>query len=113
MCGRPVSSLSPRQGTYSIVARDPDTGMLGVAVQSHWFSVGPIVPWAEPGIGAVATQSNVEVTYGPKALELIRAGASPDDALAQLVAADPISETRQVAVIGADGSVAVHTGANC
>jgi uncharacterized Ntn-hydrolase superfamily protein len=108
-----VASLSPRQGTYSIVARDPDTGMLGVAVQSHWFSVGPIVPWAEPGVGAVATQSNVEVSYGPNALALMRAGATPDDALAQLVAADPIAETRQVAVIDADGRVAINTGASC
>ncbi len=108
-----MPSLSPRQGTYSIVARDPATGMLGVAVQSHWFSVGPIVPWAEPGVGAVATQSNVEVSYGPNALELMRAGAAPDDALAQLVAADPIEATRQVAVIGGDGRVAIHTGASC
>jgi uncharacterized Ntn-hydrolase superfamily protein len=108
-----VASLNPRQGTYSIVARDPVTGMLGVAVQSHWFSVGPIVPWAEPGVGAVATQSVVEVSYGPGALELLRAGAAPADALAQLVAADPIGDGRQVAVIGADGRVAIHTGASC
>ncbi|MDQ6607051.1 MAG: DUF1028 domain-containing protein [Actinomycetota bacterium] len=108
-----MPSLSPRQGTYSIVARDLDTGMLGVAVQSHWFSVGAIVSWAEPGVGAVATQSVVEVSYGPNALELMRAGAAPDEALAQLVAADPIAEGRQVAVIGADGRVAIHTGASC
>ncbi len=113
MCGRSVPSISPRQGTYSIVARDPATGMLGVAVQSHWFSVGPIVPWAEPGVGAVATQSVVEASYGPNALELMRAGAAPADALAQLVAADPIAQGRQVAVIGGDGRLAVHTGANC
>src|SRR6185436_7643790 len=58
--------------TFSIVARDPDTGEIGVAVQSHYFAVGPIVPWAEPGVGAVATQSLVEVSYGPKGLELMR-----------------------------------------
>ncbi|HEY8379164.1 MAG TPA: DUF1028 domain-containing protein, partial [Nannocystis sp.] len=60
--------------TYSIVARDPETGQLGVAVQSHWFSVGPIVPWAEAGVGAVATQSFADPAYGPLALELLRAG---------------------------------------
>jgi uncharacterized Ntn-hydrolase superfamily protein len=99
--------------TYSIVARDPNTGELGVAVQSHWFSVGPIVPWAEPGVGAVATQSNVEVSYGPNALELLRAGASPRDALDRLTAADEIPATRQVAVIAADGTTAAHTGETC
>ena len=87
--------------------------MLGVAVQSHWFSVGPIVPWAQAGVGAVATQSVVEVSYGPNALELLRAGAAPEEALAQLVAADPIAEGRQVAVIDAAGRVAIHTGASC
>src|ERR671938_546727 len=61
--------------TFSIVARDPVTGELGVAVQSHWFSVGPIVPWAEPGVGAVATQANAEVAYGPRGLERLRGGA--------------------------------------
>jgi uncharacterized Ntn-hydrolase superfamily protein len=102
-----------RRGTYSIVARDADTGELGVAVQSHWFSVGPIVPWARPGVGAVATQSNVEVSYGPNALDLMAGGATPADALAQLIAADEISAGRQVAVIGADGTTATHTGASC
>jgi hypothetical protein len=62
--------------TYSIVARDPNTGELGVAVQSHWFAVGPIVPWARPGIGAVATQANVEVSYGPRGLELLERGVT-------------------------------------
>jgi uncharacterized Ntn-hydrolase superfamily protein len=74
--------------TYSIVARDPETGQLGVAVQSHWFSVGPIVPWAEAGVGAVATQSFVEPAYGPSGLELMRAGNSAPEALATLLAAD-------------------------
>jgi uncharacterized Ntn-hydrolase superfamily protein len=96
--------------TYSIVARDPATGELGVAVQSHWFSVGPIVPWAEPGVGAIATQANVQPSYGPHALDLMRSGASAGEALQRLVAEDPGSAGRQVAVVDAFGRVAVHTG---
>ena len=96
--------------TYSIVARDPETGELGVAVQSHWFSVGPIVPWALPGVGAVATQANAEISYGPRALELMQRGADSAQALEQLIAEDPGSAGRQVAVIDATGRVAVHTG---
>jgi uncharacterized Ntn-hydrolase superfamily protein len=96
--------------TYSIVARDPATGQLGVAVQSHWFSVGPIVPWAEAGIGAIATQSFVEPSYGPLGLELMRSGRSAEEALRALVAGDPHPEVRQVAFIDAKGIVAVHTG---
>jgi uncharacterized Ntn-hydrolase superfamily protein len=99
--------------TYSIVARDPETGELGVAVQSHWFSVGPIVPWALPGVGAVATQAMVEVAYGPRALELLRQGADSRGALAQLVAEDAQAAIRQVAVIDAAGQAAVHTGEAC
>jgi uncharacterized Ntn-hydrolase superfamily protein len=102
-----------RQGTYSIVARDPESGQLGVAVQSHWFSVGPIVPWAIPGVGAVATQANVEIAYGPRALELLEAGHSPQDALDQLTGEDPGARSRQVAVIDAAGNVAAHTGELC
>ncbi|MDE3134097.1 MAG: DUF1028 domain-containing protein, partial [Acidobacteriota bacterium] len=75
--------------TYSIVARDQQTGELGVAVQSHWFGVGPLVPWARPGVGAIATQANVRVASGPEALELLAAGVSAADALARLIAADP------------------------
>lgn len=97
--------------TYSIVARDPDTGQLGVAVQSHWFSVGPIVPWAEAGVGAVATQSFADPAYGPLALELLRAGKTAQQALAGLLAADAHPEVRQVAIIDAAGNVAAHTGA--
>jgi len=99
--------------TYSIVARDPATGELGVAVQSHWFSVGPIVPWARPGVGAVATQANAEPAYGPRALDLIAAGASAHEALRALLDGDPLAESRQVAVLDAAGSVAVHTGSEC
>lgn len=106
--------LPPRPvHTYSIVARDPATGELGVAVQSHWFSVGAMVPWAEAGVGAVATQSFVDPSYGPLALELIRAGRSAPEALAGLLAADEGREVRQVAVIDARGRVAGHTGKKC
>jgi uncharacterized Ntn-hydrolase superfamily protein len=102
-----------RQGTYSIVARDEDNGELGVAVQSHWFSVGPLVPWALPGVGAVATQANVDVGYGPRALELMAAGASAGEALERLLAQDAGRAGRQVAVVDARGGVAAHTGAAC
>jgi uncharacterized Ntn-hydrolase superfamily protein len=100
-------------GTYSIVAGDPETGEFGVGVQSHWFSVGPLVPWARPGVGAVATQATVEVSYGPRALDLLASGASAGDALAELTAADPGAPTRQVAVVDARGGAAVHTGEMC
>lgn len=96
--------------TYSIVARDPQSGELGVAVQSHWFAVGPIVPWARPGVGAVATQAMVDVAYGPRALDLLEGGVSTQDALDRLLAEDPGLSGRQVAVIDAGGRVAVHTG---
>ncbi len=104
--GRPVH-------TYSIVAYDPATGELGAAVQSHWFSVGPLVPWVEAGVGAVATQSFVEVSYGPLGLELMRAGKTAPDALAGLLKTDGHEDVRQVAFIDASGRVAAHTGRNC
>ena len=96
--------------TYSIVARDPATGEIGVAVQSHWFSVGTTVTWAEAGVGAVATQSFVDPSYGPLGLEMMRAGKSAPDALAGLLAADAEREVRQVAMVDAQGRVAAHTG---
>jgi uncharacterized Ntn-hydrolase superfamily protein len=102
-----------RRGTYSIVARDAETGAVGVAVQSHWFSVGSLVSWVEPGVGAVATQANVEVAYGPRALGLLRAGRSAGEALADLTAADVHARVRQVALVDAVGRVAAHTGADC
>jgi uncharacterized Ntn-hydrolase superfamily protein len=102
-----------RQGTYSIVARDAETGELGVAVQSHWFSVGSIVPWAAPGVGAVATQANVEIAYGPRLLTRLGQGAAADQALAELVAGDSAAHTRQVAVVGSGGEAAAHTGSGC
>src|SRR5881628_2893000 len=99
--------------TFSIVARDPKTGEMGVAVQSHWFAVGQIVPWAEAGIGAVATQSFVDPSYGKLGLDLLRAGKSAPEALKGLLAADENREVRQVAIIDAQGKVAAHTGSKC
>ncbi|HZU18753.1 MAG TPA: DUF1028 domain-containing protein [Candidatus Dormibacteraeota bacterium] len=99
--------------TYSIVARDPDTGAMGVAVQSHYFATGRVVTWAEAGVGAVATQSFVEVGYGPRGLEAMRAGATAPIALERLLAEDPMPAVRQVAMLDAGGQVAVHTGARC
>jgi uncharacterized Ntn-hydrolase superfamily protein len=104
---------SPLAHTYSIVARDPETGQLGVAVQSNWFSVGAIVPWAEAGVGAVATQSFVEPAYGPLGLALMRAGKSAPDALKSLLASDAQASVRQVAMVDAQGRVATHTGEHC
>ncbi len=103
----------PAWATFSIVARDSATGDIGVAVQSHYFSVGPIVPWAEPGIGAVATQSLVEVSYGPRGLEQMRNGRSAEQALRELLEQDEHADVRQVAMVDARGGVAAHTGANC
>jgi uncharacterized Ntn-hydrolase superfamily protein len=102
-----------RVGTYSIVARDPETGELGAAVQSHWFSVGSLCTWARPGVGAVATQSVVEPAYGPRALDLMAAGSSAADALSELLAADELAAVRQVGVVDAQGRVGVHTGTDC
>jgi len=99
--------------TYSIVARDRETGELGVAVQTRYFGVGSVVPWAEPGVGAVATQSFAEISYGPKGLALMRDGASAADALSRLVAEDDGERMRQVAMVDASGGVAVHTGSGC
>ena len=99
--------------TYSIVARDTATGALGVAVQSHWFSVGSLVPWAEAGVGAVATQSFVDPSYGPLGLALMRGGKTAVQALEALLRTDPHSDVRQVAMIDARGNIAVHTGARC
>jgi uncharacterized Ntn-hydrolase superfamily protein len=98
--------------TYSIVARDPATGELGTAVQSHWFSVGSIVIWAEPGVGAVATQSFVEPSYGPLGLQLMRTGKTASQALTALLAADEHEDVRQVGMVDANGNVANHTGSN-
>jgi uncharacterized Ntn-hydrolase superfamily protein len=102
-----------RRGTYSIVAHDPRSGQIGVAAQSHWFGVGTVVSWAEPGVGAVATQSLADPAYGPNALKLLRGGISSREALDQLTAADDGASVRQVAVVDSNGGVAVHTGSSC
>jgi uncharacterized Ntn-hydrolase superfamily protein len=99
--------------TYSIVARDPATGEIGVGVQSHYFAVGSAVPWAQPGVGAVATQSIIEISYGPRGLERLSAGDAAAEVLEALVKRDPGAALRQVAVIDAQGRVANHSGALC
>lgn len=99
--------------TYSIVARDAGTGELGVAVQTRSFGVGRAVPWARAGVGAVATQSITDKSYGPLTLKLVRAGKRPADVLAGLLAADRDRDVRQVGIVDAEGNVAVHTGAAC
>jgi len=98
--------------TFSIVARDPTTGELGVAVQSHWFSVGTTVVWAEAGVGAIATQSFVDPSYGRNGLDLMRAGKSGPDSLKELLAKDDAREVRQVGMIDAQGRVDAWTGKN-
>ena len=99
--------------TYSIVARDKETGEFGVAVQSHYFQVGPTVPWAIAGVGAVATQSMVNVSFGPLGLDYLKAGYSAEQALKALLAGDSQPESRQVSLVDANGTVATHTGAKC
>jgi uncharacterized Ntn-hydrolase superfamily protein len=99
--------------TYSIVARDSETGQLGAAVQSRAFACGSGVLWARAGVGVVATQSYAERSYGPLGLDLLAAGKTPVQALAALVTADPDQSVRQVAILAADGTAAVHTGAHC
>src|SRR6202162_438366 len=101
----------PLVHTYSIVARDAETGQLGVAVESHYFSVGSVVTWAEAGAGAVATQSLTDPAYGKLGLDLMRADRSAPDTLAGLVASDPMNAVRQVGMVDAEGRVAAHTGA--
>jgi len=109
----PGARPSPIAHTFSIVARDSATGEMGVAVQSHYFAVGPVVPWAAAGVGAVATQSLVLVDYGPNGLELMRGGMTARQALDSLLKADAHNEGRQVAMIDAKGTVAAYTGKNC
>lgn len=103
----------PLVHTFSIVARDPNTGEMAVGVQSHWFSVGTSVPWAEAGVGAVATQSFVDKSYGPKGLALLKKGFDAQQALDSLVKADPGRDVRQVAIVDAKGMVAAYTGSKC
>jgi uncharacterized Ntn-hydrolase superfamily protein len=102
-----------RRGTYSIVARDGASGELGVAVQSHWFSVGSVVAWARPGVGAVATQSVAEVAHGPHTLDRLADGLDARSAVATVLEADALARYRQVGAVDAQGRVAAHTGDGC
>ncbi|MDZ7371330.1 MAG: DUF1028 domain-containing protein [candidate division KSB1 bacterium] len=99
--------------TFSIVGHDPQTGELGVAVASRFFAVGSVVPWAKAGVGAVATQAFANTTYGPKGLELLAQGKSPEEVIALLTAADDHPERRQVGIVAADGRSATYTGRGC
>ena len=109
----PAHAADPLAHTFSIVARDAATGDFGVAVQSHWFQVGPHVPWAEAGAGAVATQSFVKIDYGPRGLQLMKAGKTAQEALDFLLAQDPQKDVRQVAMVDREGRVAAWTGPKC
>jgi uncharacterized Ntn-hydrolase superfamily protein len=100
------------RATFSIVARDPATGQIGAAVQSHWFQVSGVI-WVEPEVGAVATQSLADFTYGPAALDLLRMRRSASKTLEGLLASDTAPEVRQVAILDADGEIVAHTGARC
>lgn len=99
--------------TYSVVAFDPESGSYGVAAQSHSFNVGALVPWARPGVGAIATQATTNTTYGRRGLEMLAAGVDPETTLVTLLHEDPDSSIRQVAIVGSGGEVAVHTGSSC
>jgi uncharacterized Ntn-hydrolase superfamily protein len=99
--------------TYSIVARDGQTGAMGVAVQSHWFSVGTLCPWAEAGVGVVATQSFVNVSFGPRGLAMLREGRTAGETVGALIEADDAPDVRQLAVVDRHGNVAAHTGEQC
>jgi uncharacterized Ntn-hydrolase superfamily protein len=107
------TTAEPLAHTFSIVARDPETGEIGVAVQSHWFSVGTSVSWAEAGVGAVATQSFTNKSFGIRGLNLLRSGLTAQQALDSLLSTDEGRDVRQVAIIDSKGNVATHTGKSC
>ncbi|HLI87230.1 MAG TPA: DUF1028 domain-containing protein [Ktedonobacteraceae bacterium] len=109
----PSTLYNPFAHTYSIIARDPHTGQMGVAVQSHAFAVGAIVPWAEAGVGVVATQAFANLDYGPEGLSLMRDGLSAARTLSTLLKQDENREMRQVALLDGQGTIAVHTGSRC
>ena len=113
MSSQVYKKSEPFTHTYSIVAKDSVTGDIGVAVQSHWFSVGSVVTYGEAGVGVVATQSLVNPSYGPKGLALMAQGLSPEQALNALLANDTGEMYRQVAFLNAEGDVATHTGHLC
>ena len=104
---------SHHKSTFSICAVDRDAGDVGCAVQSKYFSVGSVVPWAKAGVGAVATQAAGVAVYGPRALALLEEGIAPDEALTRVLADDAGRETRQLGVVAADGRAAAHTGSEC
>jgi uncharacterized Ntn-hydrolase superfamily protein len=106
-------SKEPLAHTFSIVAKDPETGEMGVAVQSHWFSVGSIVAWGEAGIGVVATQSFVNPAFGPDGLELLKKGMTAPEALDKLIESDSGRDVRQLAILDVNGNVKSYTGKNC
>lgn len=106
-------SDNPLVATYSIVARDPETGEMGVAVQSHWFSVGSIVSWGEAGVGVVATQSFVNPAFGPNGLELLKSGMTAEQVVDKLISEDEGRDVRQLAIIDVNGKVKSYTGKNC
>ena len=106
-------SVLPPVATFSIVGYDAETGALGIAVQSKFFAVGAVVPWAEAGVGAIATQSWANTTYGPKGLKLLKSGLSAEQTLERLIADDEGRATRQVGIVDAKGNVAHYTGDEC
>ena len=103
----------PRVATFSMVARDPQTGELGVAVQSRFLAVGAVVPWAKAGVGAIATQSLANTNYGPEGLKLLASGIAPEDAVKQLTGPDPQRAVRQLGIVNAEGKAATFTGGEC
>ncbi len=109
-----VAVGEPRKpATFSIVAADPESGELGIAVASRFFSVGSVVPWAKAGVGAVATQSNANTTYGVRGLNLLERGALPKEVLDALLRKDDGRDGRQVGIVSADGKGVTYTGKEC
>jgi uncharacterized Ntn-hydrolase superfamily protein len=108
-----LKATEPLAHTFSIVARDANTGEMAVAVQSHWFSVGTVVAWGEAGVGVVATQSFVNKSFGPRGLTLLKSGKAPQEAVDILLSDDPGESVRQLAILDKTGRVATHTGKNC
>ncbi len=110
---QPATRTPPPFGTFSIVGYDPKNGDLGVAVTSKFFAVGSVVPWAKAGVGAVATQSFANTTYGPRGLEIMAKGKTPEEAIKELTEGDPQRDRRQVGMVDAKGNVATFTGKGC
>ncbi|MCA2005332.1 MAG: DUF1028 domain-containing protein [Ignavibacterium sp.] len=106
-------SNEPLAHTYSIVARDPETGEMGVAVQSHWFSVGSIVSWGEAGVGVIATQSFVNPSFGQRGLEMLKQGMTAQEVVDLLIESDEGRDFRQLAIVDAKGNSAAYTGSKC